>query len=853
MSSGSAIAKAYVEIIPSMQGTQSAITKGLNAESVGSTAGTKMGSSLSSSLIKAFTSVVSVATVANYTKKLVSTVINNFSDWEQLTSGINKVFDEMDTSVIFEDANNAYKTLNLSANDYMETITKVGSAFSSSMGDEKAYEVAKTGIQAVSDYATGLGLDVDTLNDKYQLITRSTSSYQSIADQFSGILPQTSSAFLEAAQSAGYLSDEYESLTEVPVAEYQEAVTLMMADGVEQLNLTGNTAKEALDTVSGSLSATKASWENFTSALGSGDVDFLSSSLDGLKESLFGVEGAGNGLVNNVLKVIGNLFSNLSSIISEKMQSVIDNLPDTLSKLRTKAEEFIKNDLDDVVDSIISYMNNNADMSVKLIDAISDAISDALDDLSNDPELASKMVSAIVKLTVSLYKNKQKISNALLGALIDIVSTALQDLPDYLTSDWLGGFFSGLGEDCASFFSTSFTSSNGFGEEGILGKFSNLTDSIVTFWVEMHTNVWNLLKDAVDAWKDILSPLTNWFSNLWDSIKSKVETIWNGIKTFLSTTFTAIYSLVQTIFNPVKEFFTVMWNNVKVVTTTVWEVLSTWLAYIFNVIKTKVETVFNPIKTFIVNIFNSIKTTVTTIWNSISSTISTIINTIKTTISNVFNSIKSTVSSIWNSIKTAISGPLESVKSTVSSIVNSIKSTVTNVFNSLKSTVTSIFSSIKSAMTGPIESAKTTISNAISSIKSVFSGTTLKLNLKLPHISVSGGVSPYGIAGKGSLPKFSVSWYDKGYDEAQILKSATIFGITNGGQLLGGGESGNEVVVGEQHLLDMIAQTQRENTMGTQNIVVNVYGADGQSEDELAQRVIDKLTDITNNRRVVYA
>jgi phage-related protein len=853
MSSGSYIAKAYVQITPSMEGAQSTITKALNVESVGTSSGKTLGSSLASNLVKTFTSVVSVAAVAKYTKKLVSTVVENTSEFEQLSGSIEKIFDNMDTSVIMEDANNAYKTLNLSANDYLDTITSIGGAFSTTMGDEEGYNTAKKGLQAIADYASGTGDSVSELSEKYKLITRSTSSYQSIADQFSKIgLPQTKEAFLETAQSAGYLSDEYTSLTDVPLAEYQQAVTNVIYDCIDSMNLIGNTAEESANTMSGSINATKASWENFTTALGTNDVDMLASSMDGLTESIFGTEEAGTGLISNFLEIVGNLFTNLSSIISKKMQTVIDNLPDTLSNLRTKAEEFIKNDLDDVVDNIISYMNNNADMSVKLIDAISDAISDALDDLSNDPELASKMVSAFVKLTVTLYKNKQKISNALLGALIDIVSTALQDLPDYLTSDWLGGFFSGLGEDCASFFSTSFTSSNGFGEDGILGKFNKLTDSIVTYWVEMHTNVWNLLKDAVDAWKEVLSPLTNWFSNLWNTIKTEIETVWNGINTFLNTIFTAIYTLVQTIFNPIREFFTVMWNNVKVVTTTVWEVLSTWLAYIFNVIKTKVEAVFNPIKTFIVNTFNSIKTTVTTIWNTISSTIGTIINNIKTKITNVFNSVKSFVSSIWNSIKTAISGPLESAKSTVSNIVNSISSTVTNVFNSLKSTVSSIWNSIKTAITSPIESAKTTISNAISSIKSIFSGTHLKLDIKLPHISVSGGVSPYGIGGKGSLPKFSVSWYNKGYDEAQILRSATIFGVTNGGQLLGGGESGNEVVVGEQHLLDMIAKTQRENSVGG-TIVINVYGAEGQSEEKIADRVIDKLSRMTTNRRVVYA
>jgi hypothetical protein len=50
----------------------------------------------------------------------------------------------------------------------------------------------------------------------------------------------------------------------------------------------------------------------------------------------------------------------------------------------------------------------------------------------------------------------------------------------------------------------------------------------------------------------------------------------------------------------------------------------------------------------------------------------------------------------------------------------------------------------------------------------------------------------------------------------------------------------------------MIAKTQRENTVGG-TIVINVYGAEGQSEEKIADRVIDKLSRMTNNRRVVYA
>jgi hypothetical protein len=68
---------------------------------------------------------------------------------QQLEGGVQKIFNDMDTSQIFADAANAYKNLNMSANQYLATINDVGAAFSATMGDEKGYLTAKTGLQAV--------------------------------------------------------------------------------------------------------------------------------------------------------------------------------------------------------------------------------------------------------------------------------------------------------------------------------------------------------------------------------------------------------------------------------------------------------------------------------------------------------------------------------------------------------------------------------------------------------------------------------------------------------------------------------------------------------------------------------
>ena len=213
-------------------------------------------SKLSSSLGKGLATAAKIGTAAvgaaaTGLAALTKSAVDGFAEYEQLAGGAAKIFDEMNQADILRDAQNAYKDLGLSANQYLAVINDVGATFAATMGDAAGYEAAKTGLKAISDYASGTGKNVDELSSKFTLITRSTSSYQSIADQFSGILPATSAGFLEQAQAAGILSDSYTQLTEVPIDEYQAAVSKMLEQGVADLGLANNTVMESETTISG--------------------------------------------------------------------------------------------------------------------------------------------------------------------------------------------------------------------------------------------------------------------------------------------------------------------------------------------------------------------------------------------------------------------------------------------------------------------------------------------------------------------------------------------------------------------------------------------------------------------------
>ena len=345
------------------------------------------------------------------------------ANFEQLQGGVEKIFDQADTAQIFRDAQDAYKNLNMSANQYLESINQVGASFAQTMGDQKGYDTAKAGMQAIADYASGTGRSVDELNEKYAMITRATSSYQSIADQFSGILPATSKDFLEQAQAAGYLSESYTKLTEVPVAEYQEALTKMLEKGVDDMGLAGNTAAESAETVSGSIAMLKSSWENFLTAAAdvTGTLD-MDKAVEDLKESMQAV-------VDNVapmaLKIGEELAKELPGVVESGIETLISTMPQWLPRLQEFGTELLLGIVSGFANGIAPFMD---EINTALGDGL-DAIANGTGDFFNGgAELMQSIVDGMDSTLDSMGKTldelKQNIGSGLAGAKDNAVQLA---------------------------------------------------------------------------------------------------------------------------------------------------------------------------------------------------------------------------------------------------------------------------------------------------------------------------------------------------------------------------------------------------------------------------------------------
>lgn len=141
------------------------------------------------------------------------------------------------------------------------------------------------------------------------------------------------------------------------------------------------------------------------------------------------------------------------------------------------------------------------------------------------------------------------------------------------------------------------------------------------------------------------------------------------------------------------------------------------------------------------------------------------------------------------------------------------------------------------------ETVKNTVKSGIDKIKSFFKFEWSLPKLKLPHFKISGSFS----LNPPKVPSFGVSWYAKAMNEPLLLNGATIFGMNNG-KLLGGGEAGSEMIVGTNKLMEMM----RAAVGDGQPININVYGAEGQSVDALADKIAYKLEELTQRKAAVW-
>lgn len=210
------------------------------------------------------------------------------------------------------------------------------------------------------------------------------------------------------------------------------------------------------------------------------------------------------------------------------------------------------------------------------------------------------------------------------------------------------------------------------------------------------------------------------------------------------------------------------------------------------------------------------------------------------------------ISSIMTLVSTAgpiiaaVSGPIGIAVAAIGALIavgvalyknwDTIKEYASAVFAKIRDIIASIVEAIKERMAIMLSS----FTNAIEFIKSIPDKVRaiiqkIKDFIKLPHFSLTGELSLI----PPSVPKISVDWYANG----GIFTKPTVFGGVGVGDVAGG-----EAVLPLAKLWE-----EMDKRFAQPGLVVNVYGSDNMSVDELAMKVQEKIITLSNRRRQAWA
>lgn len=345
---------------------------------------------------------------------------------------------------VIKNANNAYKTAGLSANEYMETVTSFSASLIAALdGDTVAAAgAADMAITDMSDNANKMGTDMESIQNAYQGFAKQNyTMLDNLKLGYGGTKAEMERLLTDAEKLTGKKFD-LENFADIT-----EAIHAVQTE----MGITGTTAEEASQTIEGSVDSMKAAWKNMLAGLAAGDEMDMSQLTANLIDS---VVTAGENLIPRIKTVIGSVSQQLptminallpiviqsgSEIIATLAQSLLQSSPmllqsgiDLLLELVHGIAKGLPKAVPQIVDAVIQITEIILDNLDKLIDAGVEIIMALIDGMIEaEPEFLEKVPELLEKLAAAILSGAAKLGEAMLQLTAVMLENFISKIPDY--------------------------------------------------------------------------------------------------------------------------------------------------------------------------------------------------------------------------------------------------------------------------------------------------------------------------------------------------------------------------------------------------------------------------------------
>lgn len=640
---------------------------------------------------------VAGAAAATAVTALVSKSVGAFADYEQLTGGVETLFGAGGRSVeeyaqsvgksvsdiqgkydslmsaqnaVLENANKAYMTAGMSANEYMDTVTGFSASLISSLGGDtnKAADYANSALVDMSDNANKMGTDMESIKN----------AYQGFAKQNYTMLDNLKLGYGGTQEEMKRLLSDAEKLTgqRYDISSFADITQAIHAIQT-QMDITGTTAKEASTTISGSWGSLKAAFQNVLVGLTTGG-DMFDQSLDALINTAVTFGQNIIPAIKGALSGVGYLIEGLAPVIGETIPPLINDLAPTLANSAVSLISSLVNGLTQNATQFSECLSNMIIVAVagistvvpQLLDAASKIVSNLMQGLTNSmPQIVNGAVTLVEGLVNGLVNN---IPLLIMGAVQLVASLAnglIANLPRIIDAgvNLITGIVS------ASYSMMPQIIQNG------MQLVVNLAVGLVRAIPQLIAALPRITGAIVKGFKSV-----NWFDlglqlikSIWGGIKSIGSEMWNGVKEKTSELWGGVKNVVSEKLNNIKSTYDAHGRGLKGATFAAIEGVKEYyrtgydainqltggkLGEVVNAVGEKMEVVKGKFSEAFGNVKNTVMTIFENIKNGITEKISAAVNKVK----EIFGSIADKVSDVWGKIKGIIKAPKIVQKGTVS-------------------------------------------------------------------------------------------------------------------------------------------------------------------------------------------
>ena len=413
MADGIELGKAYVQIVPSAQGIKSALTEMFDEETDG--LGEQTGQSIGQELIGTLKKVIAAAGIG----KIISDSINMGGALQQSLGGVETLFkDSADT--VKEYAAQAYRTVGLSANDYMEQTTSFAASLLSSVSQDTnaAAQLANMAMVDMADNANKMGTDMQDIQNAYQGFAKQNyTMLDNLKLGYGGTQAEMQRLLNDATKISGVKYDLGN------LADMYSAIHIIQ----QEMDITGTTAKEAATTLTGSFAAMKAAAENVMGNWSTG-AD-LTEPLQALADT------AQTFLVDNLLPMIGNVLAGIPEIVYSLVPELLQTGTELLSSLAQGFTEGIPEFFSTALPQLLAFTDQLRDNAASFVDAGLNLITQLLNGLiAGLPDLIAYVPDIIINICGIINDNMPKILGEGVAIIVQLIAGLVQTVPSLLAN-----------------------------------------------------------------------------------------------------------------------------------------------------------------------------------------------------------------------------------------------------------------------------------------------------------------------------------------------------------------------------------------------------------------------------------